>query len=52
MNRLASTGETAEPYEQCWVMRSVRSFVPGEGVLSDVLGEDDGVTGGVEESRV
>jgi hypothetical protein len=22
MNRLASTGEIAEPYEQCWVMRS------------------------------
>ena len=23
MNRFASTGETADPYAQCWVMRSV-----------------------------
>jgi hypothetical protein len=22
MNRFANTGEIAEPYEQCWVMRS------------------------------
>jgi hypothetical protein len=22
MNKLASTGDTAEPYEKCWVMRS------------------------------
>jgi hypothetical protein len=26
MNRLASNGEIAEPYEQRWVMRSVRGL--------------------------
>jgi hypothetical protein len=27
MNMLDNTGETAEPYEQCWIMRSARRLV-------------------------
>jgi hypothetical protein len=34
MNRFASTGEIADPYEQRWVMRSVRGLPPVEAVVT------------------
>jgi hypothetical protein len=32
MNRFASTGEIADPYEQRWIMRSARRL-PSVGVI-------------------
>jgi hypothetical protein len=34
MNRFAKIGETADPYEQCWVMRSLGL----SGLVRAVLG--------------
>jgi hypothetical protein len=35
MNRFAKTGEIAEPYAQCWVMRSVDLSWLVRAVLAD-----------------